>query len=217
MLDSVRAVVSMRETLSVTAAITAVTVARKSPIICSMPAARSRCAACSACWRCRHAAPLDLAGAEHFERARHLADLVAVGGGRHREVGLARGQAAHRVADRGQPPHQAALHVEHADAARDEHADRRDDHQQHAVAREVLHQLGRAALHRLLGLADQHRDRAVERALDRDVLVDGLVGARRRGELARRASRTRSPRPGRRRASHRSPASAPCRGPSWTP
>ncbi len=31
---------------------------------------------------CRHAAPLDLAGAEHFERARHVADLVAVVGGR---------------------------------------------------------------------------------------------------------------------------------------
>jgi hypothetical protein len=40
MLDSVRAVVSMRATFSVTAAITAVTVARKSPIICSMPVAR---------------------------------------------------------------------------------------------------------------------------------------------------------------------------------
>ena len=39
------------------------------------------------------------------------------------------------------------------------------------------------ALHRLLGIADQHRDRAVERALDRDVLVDGLVGAGGGGEL----------------------------------
>ncbi|MEJ0075482.1 MAG: hypothetical protein WDO17_08550 [Alphaproteobacteria bacterium] len=50
-----------------------------------------------------HLPALDLAAAEHFERARHVADLVAVGRGRYRKIGLARGEAAHRIAHRGEP------------------------------------------------------------------------------------------------------------------
>ena len=116
MLESVRAVVSMRDTLSVTAAITDVTVARKSPIICSMSAGALALRGLLGFAPLGHLAALDLAAAEHFERARHVADLVAVGRGRNREVGLARGEPAHRVADRGEAAHQPPLHVEHADA-----------------------------------------------------------------------------------------------------
>ena len=131
-----------------------------------------------------HLAALDLAAAEHFERTRHVADLVAVGSRRHREIGLARREAPHRVADRREAAHQPPLHVEHADASRHQDADSRHDQEQHAVAREVLDELLRAALHRFLGIADQHRDGAVERALDRDVLLDGPVGAFDGGQLA---------------------------------
>ena len=123
----------------------------------------------------RVTAAFDLAVAEHFECASHLADFVAVGGGGNLEVDVAGGEAAHGAADRDQAPHQTALDVEDADAAGREQAGERHDQQQGTAAVEACRQRFGAALHAGFGLADERCDGIVEFTQDRDVLVDGGV------------------------------------------
>ena len=151
---------------------TPVMVPRKSPMIWLMAAACSCSAACAALLAFRIAAALDLAAAEHFKRARHLADLVAVGEGGHVDVDVAGRKPSHGVADRGQPPHQIAPDVEHADAAGGEEAGDGHDQQKHAGAGEACGKRFGPGFHADFGLPDQRCNGAVEFAQDGDVFVD---------------------------------------------
>ncbi|MGC1349098.1 MAG: hypothetical protein WA858_04875 [Xanthobacteraceae bacterium] len=122
-------------------------------------------------------APLQLAGAQHMQRARHIAHFV---------IGLDRGQGAvdvtgseppHRVADGKQPPDQAPLHIEGADHRGGNDADKGDEQQQHAAAAERIDQARGTTFDALLRGAHQVGDGLVHAALNGDVFVDRGVGA----------------------------------------
>ena len=77
--------------------------------------------------RLAHAARLDHAAAEHVDRARHGAELVAAFAAGNRDVDLAAGKAVHDRRDRGQWPRQAATEQERQHDRAGQDGDRAED------------------------------------------------------------------------------------------